>query len=210
MSCREGFCGSLSEPSSSFSEGVAQVSLSALARAPCALARQIALDVESLPLFMPGLDSAKIEERRPNGSLVVAQSGRLSFGPFFKRVRSRQLIESDAFEARSSSLPGSDFFAQSRLRFVSKGSDSCLIEQLARISAPDWMPESMARTLARAGASDSMEALVGHIERVWKRNLSAEADPALESDATRPQADRLRRSPQIASSRAPVSGPPSP
>lgn len=125
---------------------------------PPSTAFAVLIDFERMPNFMPGLASSRITSRQ-NNVYLVAQRGKVTFGPFSMPYESERRIEIiDNSKILSRSLAGSARRMQSEMRLQSSEQGTRLDYKI-EIEPDSWLPSSLGINFLQHELAEQFNAL---------------------------------------------------
>lgn len=142
-----------------YRNGIYYASLSARIAVPPAIVFAVLIDFEHMAAFMPGLTSSRLTSQQ-NNVYVVAQRGKVKFGPFSMPYESERRIEivDNNTKILSQSVAGSARRMQSEMR-LSPWEQGTRLDYKIEIEPNNWLPSALGINFMQHELAEQFNAL---------------------------------------------------
>ena len=147
-----------------YRNGTYYANLSARIAVPPAIVFAVLTDFEHMAAFMPGVSSSRVTSRQ-NNVYVVAQRGKVKFGPFSMPYESERRIEVvDSTQILSRSVAGSARRTQSEMR-LQPWEQGTRLDYKIEIEPDSWLPSSLGINFLQHELAEQFNALGREMQR---------------------------------------------
>lgn len=140
---------------------------------PTSIAWEVLTDFDHMAGFVPNLESSRVVAREVGG-ILIAQSGKVDFGPFSFRFESERRVETRQRERVliSRAVSGAAKHMQSEMRLTPEASGTRLEYRVEMIPG-SWIPSSLGVGLMRHELAEQFSAMAREMVRRQQRRRTS-------------------------------------